>query len=92
MVLRGNESPAGTAQCQQLPIRERVVSLGSGADAVQTPEVPQYPEMFRYVCRILGWDPDEFDVYRLRLAFPVLSSDVKLQFHLAGQPARREQT
>ncbi len=90
--LRGNESPAGTAQRQQLPIRERVVSLGSGADAVQTPEVPQYPEMFRYVCRILGWDPDEFDVYRLRLAFPVLSSDVKLQFHLAGQPARREQT
>ena len=80
--LRGNESPAGTDQTPQLPIREHMVALGRGADAVQTPEVAQYPEMFRYVCGILGWDPEEFDVYRLRLAFPVLSSDVKLQFHV----------
>ena len=88
--LRGSEPPEGSNQAQQLPIRERVLSLGGGADAVQTPEVAQYPEMFRYVCGILGWDPEEFDVYRLRLAFPVLSSDVKLQFHVAD--AGREPT
>ena len=34
-----------------------VVSLGSGADAVQTPDVPEYPEMFRYVCGILDGTP-----------------------------------
>jgi hypothetical protein len=79
--LRGNDSPASGPPAQQLPVREPVVSLGSGADAVQTPDVPAYPEMFRRVCAILGWEAEEFDVYRLRLVFPVLSSDVKLQFH-----------
>ena len=35
-----------------------------------------------YACQTLGWDPAEFDVYRVNMAYPVLDSVVRLKFYI----------
>ncbi len=64
----------------QLPMREQVEMIGSGADAAATPDVPRYPSLIEHACRILSWDADEFDVYRLRIEYPVLDTVVRVYF------------
>ena len=38
--------------------------------------------MIEYACHALGWDVDEFDLYRVRIAHPILNSVVRMQFRL----------
>jgi hypothetical protein len=49
---------------------------GSGLDGTYTPLVPDYGEMLAEVFRNLGWEPDEFFLYRVRQELPVVPSTV----------------
>jgi hypothetical protein len=69
-----------TAGGLHLPVRERFVKLGSGLDAVQTPDVPRYPAMLETATEALRWNPDEFDIYRLRLEYPALGTQSRIYF------------
>jgi hypothetical protein len=62
--------PARFADGQLLPVFERVETPGCGLEVVHTPDVPRYGEMARYVFERLGWDPAQFELYRLRMQFP----------------------
>lgn len=70
--------PAHWDKEYQLPMKARVARLGTGAAAVATADVPDYPEMLRYVCDSVGWDPDQFVVYRYQCEYPVMSSTVSM--------------
>jgi hypothetical protein len=65
----------------QLPMREQVEMLGHGADAVATPDLPRSPSLIEHACQILSWDAEEFDVYRLRVEYPVLDTIVRVYFN-----------
>ncbi len=71
----------------RLQMRESVIYLGGGADVVETPEIPDYPEMVRTACARAGWDPAAFDVYRCRMEFPVVPSTVRVMFDLPEKPS-----
>ena len=44
--------------------------------------MPRYDEMRSFVFERLGWDHAEFDVYRLRVEYPILSTALALSFKL----------
>jgi len=73
--------------CDRVSVAGRIVYLGKGVTVGATGEVPRYEEMLRYAMQLLGWNPDEFDVYRCRIEYPIMPSSVVLHFDL---PARGE--
>ena len=60
----------------ELSCREQLALVGSGEGAAYTSESPQYMEVLRYASGRLGWNLDDFDVYRLRIEYPLLHSMV----------------
>jgi hypothetical protein len=70
----------------RLDVFESVVHLGTGTRVVPTPDVPRYEEMIRYVCSQLGWDAEQFDVYRLRMEFPYVPSTITYDYPLPDAP------
>jgi hypothetical protein len=63
---------------QQLHVGGRLSLLGTGADALFHPKLSRAPELFRHLCGEAGWSPDEFEIHRLTIDYPVLHSVVKL--------------
>jgi hypothetical protein len=85
----GPEYPGGGHEPPRLPVGETVDYLGKGPDVVATPDVPRYAELARYVFERLGWDGEHFDVYRVRLAYPVVPSIVLMRHPLRDKSAAR---
>jgi hypothetical protein len=70
----------------RLPIQTKVDYLGRGPAVTQAVEIPRYPELARYVFDRLGWDGGQFDVYRVRMRYPVMNSAVVLHVDLPEEP------
>ncbi|MHC5004113.1 MAG: hypothetical protein ACYTJ0_13430 [Planctomycetota bacterium] len=70
----------------RLPVPLAAEYLGQGASALRTPDVPRYPEMARHVLRRENLDPDEFDVYRIRMQYPIVPTSVTMSFDLLPRP------
>ncbi len=77
----------GGASAAALPFAERVVRLDAGVDGARTHEVPDYVEMVEFVCDRCGWNPDEFDVYRVRVEYPLHFSRLWTKFVPIAPPA-----
>ena len=73
---RGFNDPP--SEVDRLPLGEKVEFLGSGADAVNAAEVPRYPEMARFALDRVGWPESEFDVYRLRVPYPLIPTRLEI--------------
>jgi hypothetical protein len=66
----------------RLPTQVNVDFLGRGAPAAVTPDVPDYGQLLAWLFRRLEWDAERFDVYRIRMMYPVLPSAVVMRFGL----------
>lgn len=73
-------------ECDRLPVEERVEYLGLGPKTIATPEVPRYNEMARFLFERCGWDPAQFDVYRVHMKFPPLPATVIIKHELPDAP------
>lgn len=65
----------------------QVEYLGRGADALETSDVPQYPEIMRFAFGKLGWDTEACEMYRARIEYPVLSTATVLSLEMPAAPA-----
>ncbi len=85
-----NRSPGASAfdlsEANLLGVKESAVYMGKGPSVLQTLDVPRYPEMAQYAFDRLGWDGEKFDVYRCRVAYPVMPSSVVVRFELPEKP------
>ena len=54
--------------------------LGKGADVLAIPDLPNYPELARSIAAELGYDIGQFDVWRVRLEFPVYQSSSRISW------------
>ncbi len=63
-------------RCDRLPVETTISIRGNGLDGTYTPLVPDYGDMLREVFENLGWDPEEFHLYRVRQELPVVPSTV----------------
>jgi hypothetical protein len=82
----GPDIPLEQRSRDRLPMVESVDYLGKGASVIHTPDVPGYADMARYVFERLGWDGERFDVYRIRIQYPIIPSTVAMRHEL---PERR---
>jgi hypothetical protein len=87
-----NHYPAAGRRPHQLPAWEKVEYLGKGPSVVHTLDVPRYAEMVRFVFGRLGWDGERFDVYRVRIQYPVIPSAVAMRHELPKPPDAVDQT
>lgn len=71
---------------RQIIERPQMMLLGSGANALQSPDVDNYPAMFKHLCGQLQWNPDVFSVYRSQVDYPVISSSIVAGFQLPDPP------
>jgi len=68
--------PYAEQQGVRLPFTEKVTRMGSGLDGVRFPESPRYPELLRHACQRMGWRMEDFDLYRVRLEYPLMDSNI----------------
>lgn len=59
-----------------LRMGEVVTRHGPDVLETDTPEVPRYGEMVRFVCDRLGCDLNDFELFRVRIRYPVVPSNV----------------
>lgn len=59
-----------------------VVHLGQGPCVLDTADVPRYSQMFREVCRQLGWNPALFHAFRCRVEYAIMPSSVVVGYDL----------
>lgn len=64
----------------KLPIEPEFVPLGRGLGKVEDRERDRHAELVRWALHEAGWDGSEFDVFRLKLAYPPLPSAVALDW------------
>ncbi|MGC4030128.1 MAG: hypothetical protein QM754_00055 [Tepidisphaeraceae bacterium] len=60
----------------RLPCPEKLVYMGSGEDMLRISEAPRYPELVKYACRKMNWSFEDMDLYRIRLEYPLMDSNV----------------
>lgn len=65
-----------------LPLREKIISPGSGAAGLRLPDFPRYVDLIRFACDRQGWNLEEMDIYRIRLDYPVLNTALVAEFML----------
>ena len=78
--------PSTNPDRHQLALDESVIYLGKGPSVLHTPDVPKYPDMARFIFDRLGWDGERFDVYRCRIEYPVVPSEVLIRHDMPDPP------
>lgn len=74
--------PTGGRDADQLPLAERVQSLGAGPPIVLTPELPQYHSMIDAVFHRAGWNPRDFHGFRLQVRYPPIPTAAVFRYPL----------
>ena len=82
--------PNGDCRMEKLLLPDEVVThVGRGAQALCTPDVPRLAEMVQYVFDRLGWDGEQFEAYRCRIAYPIMPSTIEISTELPAAPAEK---
>jgi hypothetical protein len=68
-------------RAQQYPVDERLTMVGR-ANTVELADVPRYSQLLRVGADAAGWDLSEFDVYRLRMPYPIMFSAIRILFRV----------
>jgi hypothetical protein len=80
-------SPTTQDERDLLPVPERLVHLGRGIERLPTADIPDYGQILQAVFGATGWNPKEFDVYRVRMRYPPIPASVMLRHALPSAPA-----
>lgn len=86
--LNDSELPGTMESCDRLPSNESVMYLGKGLPVLHSADITRHAEMYAAVFERLGWPSERFDVYRCRIAFPVMLASVLIRFDLPEAPSR----
>ncbi len=62
-----------------LPTNARIEALGRGTQSAAC-DYPRYGELVGYTCALLGWDADEFALYRVVMDYPLNQVVVRFWF------------
>lgn len=88
----GSRGPANpndrSRDIDRVATTESVAFVPENSERFNVPEVPNYAKMIQRVCGQIGRSPDEFRVYRLRMAYPVPSFQIGVAFRAPEPPAQ----
>ncbi len=72
-----------------LSVNETVTKLGRGVTLAQTPDLPGYRDLAGEIFGRLGIDPGEYELYRVRLAYPPMPTTVMMKHELLPKGGER---
>jgi hypothetical protein len=72
----------GMKELHALPFRERITKLAAGAAGAYLREVPQYLDLLNHATSRVGWRLQDFDVYRIRIEYPLLYTALLMTLEL----------
>ncbi len=75
-------SPASFEDSDKLHIGGEVKLLGRGLAFAQCVDLPGYPDLASSVFARLAIDPDEYELYRIRMAYPPVPTSVMVKHEL----------
>ena len=79
-------SPVSRDERDLLQVSERIEHLGRGTARLRTAEIPNYMELMSFAFERMSWNPDDFDLYRIRMRFPPMPIAVMLHHDLPDPP------
>jgi len=59
-----------------LSVSDEIRQLGTGVSLAQAPDIAGYPDLARSVFDRLNADPDDYELYRIRMAYPPMPASV----------------
>ncbi len=78
--------PFTSDEQDRLRVPEQIHSMGSGLSNVHTPDVPGYAKLLRHVFSSCDLNPADFELYRVRMAYPPLTTSVMIRHELPAPP------
>lgn len=72
------EDPSNVTQ--ELDVLERLIPLGTGTRAITSESLSRYHDVVLHALDVRGWDPEEFQVYRCSVQYPILGTGVAVRF------------
>ncbi|MBL1218123.1 MAG: hypothetical protein D8M59_11580 [Planctomycetes bacterium] len=69
-------------ESDRLPISAAIEHRGCGIGSARSPDVPGYMKLLQYVFDCMGWEPREFELYRIRVPYPPMPSSVVIRHPL----------
>lgn len=79
-------SPTSRDERDRLEVSEELQHLGRGMLRVRTADVPNYADILNSAFTRIGMDPNDFDVYRVRMRYPPIPSSVMVRHELPTPP------
>ncbi len=79
-------SPVSQDDDDLLPVSETVESRGMGMSVARMADVPGYMNLLKYIFDSLGWNAEEFNVFRVRMEYPPMPSSVMVRHPLPDLP------
>jgi hypothetical protein len=74
-----------------LSMNESVTRLGTGLNMAQTPDLPGYRDLASSVFDRLGTDPDGYELFRVRIAYPPMPTTVMMKHELLPKDGEFEE-
>ena len=68
-----------------LSVSDEIRQLGTGVSLAQAPDIAGYPDLARSVFDRLSADPDDYELYRIRMAYPPMPASVVYRHKMLPQ-------
>ena len=78
--------PARGRDRNRLPLNEPLHDLGTGSLLLATPEVRRYRQMVQMMFDRMGWAPEQFHGFRMKLPYPPCPAALVLNYRLPEPP------
>ncbi|UYV13407.1 MAG: hypothetical protein NCW75_03770 [Phycisphaera sp.] len=78
--------PFTSDEQDRLRVPEQIQPMGSGLSNVHTPDVPGYAKLLRHAFSKCDWNPTDFALHRVRMAYPPLTTSVMIRHELPAAP------
>jgi len=78
------------ADTDALSVSDSVTKLGGGVSLAQTPDLPGYQDLAKTVFDRLGIDPGQYELYRVRMAYPPMPTTVMIKHELLPKEGKRD--
>jgi hypothetical protein len=75
-------TPVAFDEADALPAPERLTRVEAGTALAPTPDIPGYPELAAWVFDALGEDASEYELHRVRMAYPPMPTTVMVRHPL----------
>lgn len=74
-------------ECDLLPNAGSAIYMGSNIERLNIADAPHYADMLQYAFGHMKWNPEDFEVWRVRIEYPLMPSSVFVRFELKDVPA-----